>query len=403
MSKNKNFHFIVPVWGKDYTELFTDICLPMILTPGNLRALSRGTDDQPVILRTWAESPTNRDSGKSGFHEKKTGNRFVILTTWDDHLKIRDSRSFGQLEKLIQVEFILIDGFVDIGNSHFAMSKCYAKAMHRKSVSPGETYFVFLTPDSFWPDGTFRRLAELADQSFQVVMAGGLRVNAEPMACILHEIIEQCPDDPTIPMADLLSLALANIHQMSTSLNWLSGVGFLRNWPSHIYWINERDQQLIAHCFHLHPLMVLAPKNKTAIGETIDGKFLNNLHYPLDRYYVEQNEFIAIELSPTDRSWGCPLGAPSLGQTIRFALFHANSRHWHFFSKRITLRVDPHKQIDPLFERMIESVVRKIYGYRILAVIIWHLRIIPILDIAKRSTTIILQVPRRLLRAVFGG
>lgn len=374
MSKNKNFHFILPVWGKNYTRLFTDICLPMFFTSGNLRALKRDS-----------------------------GHVFVILTTWEDHLAIRSSGSYGCLEKLIKVEFILIDGFADLSDSHMAMSKCYAMAMRRDSVVPGETYFVFLTPDSFWPDGTFRRLAELADQDFQVVMTGGFRVNEQPVSRILRERIEASPDNPTIPNNELVGIALDNIHQMSDALNWLSRFGFLRDWPSHIYWINKPDRQLIAHCFHLHPLMVLAPKNRALIGTTIDGDFLNNLHYPLNRYYVDQGEFIALELTPAERSWGQKLLEPSVKHVILFALSHANSHHWYFFSKRIVLYSNPDKPIDPLLENMVELFVRKVKRYQILAFIIQHLRIVKIVNSTRYIGGAILKVPRRIFGTIVGA
>jgi hypothetical protein len=346
MASKEHFHLIVPVWGKVYTALFTDVCLPMLLTPGNIAALGR-----------------------------RPGNQFVIVTTWKDQLAIRNSPSYERLKALIEVEFILADALIDLGNSHKAMSDCYAMAMRRESVVSGETCLLFLTPDSFWPDGTFRRLAELVDQGFKVIMAGGLRVNSEPMSDILHERIARSPDNPAIPLVELVRLALKNIHQLSTAFNVFSRTGFLNIWPSHIYWINEPDQQFIAHCFHLHPLLVVAPRSVTDIGTTIDGEFLNNLHYPLDRYHVIQNDYIAIELTPTDRDWGQPLGPPSIDQIIRFSLLHANSRHWHFFGKRIVLNGSPEKPIDPLIEILVDKTVRRIQRNRRLAMIVQALRL----------------------------
>jgi hypothetical protein len=331
MAAEKHFHLIVPVWGKSYTALFTEVCLPMIMTPGNIGALGGYPGDQ-----------------------------FVIVTTWEDHLAIKSSASYERLSSMIAVEFILTDGFVDLGNTHLAMSNYYAMAMRRKSVVAGKTYFLFLTPDSFWPDGMFRRLAELAEQGFKVVMAGGLRVKSEPMSGILRKRIEQSPDNPAIPLPELTRLALANIHQMSTAFNLLSPQGFLNAWPSHMYWINEKDQQLIAHCFHLHPLLVLAPRSVTAIGTTIDGQFLDNLHYPLEQYYVIQNEGVAIELTPAERNWGVQLQSPSLRKIVLFALSNANSRHWHFFEKRIVLNGKPEKSTDPLLDKLIEKTTCEI-------------------------------------------
>jgi hypothetical protein len=345
MPSKRHFHFVVPVWGESYTKLFAEACLPMLFTPGNLGAI-----------------------------EADRGHQFVIVTTWKDHQTILNSPSQERLRKLIQVEFVLIDGLIDLASSHAAMSDCYTMAMNRESVVPGETHFVFLTPDSFWPDGTFRRLGELVEKNFYVVMACGLRLNSEPVALILKNQFEQHPDNPAISSGELAAMGLEHLHQLSRAHNVLSNSEFLNVWPSHMYWINERDRQLVAHCFHLHPLMVQAPKAKIRIGTTIDGDFLDNLHYPLDRYHVLQEELIGFELSPSERDWGQPLRSPSLAQITMFSLLHANSRHWHFFGKRIVLNGSPDRPIDPFLEQLVDRTVRRIQRKRLLAMLIQKLR-----------------------------
>jgi hypothetical protein len=341
MTSSKHFHLIVPVWGKAFTSLFTDICLPMLMTPGNLYALGK----QP------------RD-------------RFVIATTWEDRLSIQATESFKRLQSIMNVHFILVDGLVNFAITHDAMSGCYAMAMKDKTVIPGETYFVFLTPDSFWPDGTFQRLGELVDQDFKVVMAGGLRVKSEAMSAILRQRIHRSPENPAVPLTELIHLALANLHQLSDAFNILSRTGFLNIWPSHIYWINNRDNQLVAHCFHLHPLLVLAPNSEVSIGTTIDGDFIDNLRYPLNQFHVIQEDFVAIELTPSARNWGQPLSPPLIRDIVRFSLRHANRRHWYFFGKRILLNGNPETPIDPDLTSLVDEFVRRLSKYKRRALII---------------------------------
>lgn len=365
---NKNFHFIVPVWGKEFTRLFSEVCLPMILTPGNI-----------------------------GIFRQRENDRFVIVTNWEDSLIIQESSSYKRLEKMIQVDIILGDGLIDDNSSHSKMSAYYSMGMRSENVVPGETYFIFLTPDSFWPEGTFRRLIELVDQNYRVVMVGGLRVNAETMSPLLRERILRSPDNPVISGTELVRLALANFHQMSNSLNWLSGSQFLNDWPSHIYWVNQHDEYLIAHCFHLHPLMVLSPKTRVEIGTTIDGKFLDNLRYPLSQYYVDQGNIFAIELSPANRSWNQPLGPPSLKKVITFSLCHANSRHWFFFNKRIIFSGNPGNTVNPSIDTLAKKVVAKIQPYRHIAPFVHYLQIFffinsfeKILNAAKKFTRLLI-------------
>ena len=339
MSSSKHFHLIVPVWGKTYTELFTDVCLPMLLTPGNIGVLDQANGDQ-----------------------------FVIVTTWVDHLAIKRSLSYRRLQKKVSVEFVLIDGIVNINNSHAAMSHCYGISMRRSSVIPGETHFIFLTPDSFWPDGTFRELVSLSLHGVRVAMAGGLRLNSESMTTILKERIQQSPENPSIQIHELARLALDNLHQMSDALNLLSSrKEFLNVWPSHMYWINERDHQLIAHCFHLHPLMVLSSKVPVKIGTTIDGEYLNNLPYTIDQYRVIGGEYMAFEFTPAERDWGQPLEIPSIAAMVKFTLLHTNRKHWHFFGQRIFLDGSPGTPVPLLLDQLIGWTVEAIQRQRMVA------------------------------------
>ena len=335
MTSTKHFHLIVPVWGSEYTKLFVDICLPMLITPGNLQSFSKQPD-----------------------------NKFVIITTWADYLVIKESASYEHLKSIMMVEFILIDGVIDFSTIHQAMSECYSLAINREGVIPGETYFIFLTPDSFWPEGTFRHLIELADQDIKVAMAGGLRVNKEPVSDALNDWIAQNTDNPAMPLVDLIKLSLNNLHRLSTALNILSEEGFLNQWPSHIYWINKKEYQMIAHCFHLHPLMVLASESKMNIKTTIDGDFLESIKYPLESYHVIDTDFIAIELTSTDKNWGQTLSAPSLSKIIRFSLFHTNSLHWYFFSKRIVINGSPELPIDSMIEKLADDLLAEVLTHR---------------------------------------
>lgn len=364
MTTEQFFNFIVPVWGESYTRLFTDTCLPMLLTPGNLYS---------------------RTSYTSNDH-------FTIVTTWHSYQLIKASPAYEELAKLIDVNFILIDGLVDLTEPYFAMTYCYAKAMKQAYVIPTKTFFIFLTPDSFWSEGTFERLYECA-KDYKVVMAMGLRVNAESMAKTLAKLHES-ENNLTLPNDKLIPLVFANLHQMSKAHNLLSGTKFLNEWPSHLYWFNEQDQ-LVAHCFHLHPLMVQSPAKKIVIGTTIDAEFLDNLNYPIDSYHIFQDKYFGIELSPEARNWDQPLGAPCIKNIIRFSLLNANNTHWYFFKHRII--ISNNLTITPALEKVIDELVMQIPCMRntILHALL-HFK--PFIGLRKIIALIIL-LPMRLQRA----
>ena len=327
------FCYVVPVWGESYSSLFTDVCLPMLMTPGNLGGLLHRQND-----------------------------RFVIATRMSDWDEMRQTKSYLRLQSLIDVRVIFVDGLVNMDTPHGAMSKCYDLAMRDSWDIDDDVYYVFLTPDSFWSDGTFKRLEELAQEGKKIVLTAGLRTNRNAVTEIIRNRIATSPNNPAFNLSELIALALNNLHELSLAHNWFS-TSFLNVWPSHIYWIYKK-RFLMAHCFHLHPLLVKAPKHRTRIGNTVDGDFLDNLGYSLHDQYVVQGEFLGVELSPEGRDWDSVLEAPSLFKVIRFALVYAGATHWHNFSHRILYAVDPHEVILEPFSALEETVVKKIMRFR---------------------------------------
>jgi hypothetical protein len=320
------FVFVVPVWGPSFSALFVDVCLPMLLTPGNL-----GT---PL---------TNQND------------RFVIATTLADAAFMRDAPAFRKLEAVIAVEFVIIDGRVKLNNPYVAMSACYAMVVNDPRVVPGSTCFVFLTPDGFWSDGTFARLRSLADDGVNVVAAAGLRVNLEAVSEPLKSWIAANPENAAIARSDLIDLVLDNLHQISRANDWMERNSFNNKWPSHVYWIDRIRHQLIGHCFHLHPLLVRAGRPDCTIGDTIDGEYLANLGYSIDTYHVDRGEFVGVELSPTHRKPFGDLGSPSIERVADFARLHCNDMHRHFFRQRIVLKHD-HEEVSSELDEMATEV-----------------------------------------------
>lgn len=344
-TEQSHFMFVVPVWGEQYTELFCEVCLPLILTDNNL-----------------------------GFFRGDSTAKFVIATTFKDSATLRRSSAFQALEQIMTVRLILIDGLVDLRNPHGAMSDCYRFAMELPEVMPSKTSFIFLTPDSFWSDGSFRRLYELKQDGYKVVMVLGLRVCLEKARPALMNIIRQRRNLRS-DAETLVRLALQNLHPMSKAHNWFSDAGFLNVWPSHIYWMLGKES-LMAHGFHLHPLMVRAPRRRVRIGTTIDGEFLARLPYPKRSFYVVQdsNEITGLELSTETKSWNQPLSCPSLRAVQKFAVFHASPLHWMFFRKRIVFRPSADYRLPSELEDHADRILRKIHKFKPVSITIHHLR-----------------------------
>jgi len=301
--------FLVPVWGRKYLELFLDVCLPLMLTKGNL-----------------------------GHYAGRSDTVFLIMTTRVDCKLLEAHESFHRLKATVRTEVLLIDGLVDFSSAHKAMSDAYVLGMNSRFVARLSTYYVFLTPDSFWSDGSFRRLQELSDQRYNAVMVVGLRTSLQQMEPYLSARIGMAPEDPVIPNRELVTQALRALHPMARAHDWLSG-RFLNAWPSQVYWRLGRDLMFV-RAFHMHPLMVLAPKKRVKVGTTIDGDFLTRLGYDANRYHVvtDSDEMVGIEMTDFNRDWGQELTPASIDSLVNFSIYQLDDIHRSFFEHEIVFR-----------------------------------------------------------------
>lgn len=321
--------FLVPVWGRKYLELFLDVCLPLMLTKGNL-----------------------------GHFGGRSDAVFLILTTRADCKLLEAHESFLRLRSMVRTEILLIDGLVDFSSPHKAMSDAYVLGMNSRFVQRSSTYYVFLTPDSFWSDGSFRRLEDLAGQRYNAVMVVGLRTSLQHMEPYLSARIGMAPDDPAIPNRELVTQSLRALHPMAKAHDWLSG-RFINAWPSQVYWRLGRDLMFV-RAFHMHPLMVLAPKKRVKVGTTIDGDFLTRLGYEASRYHVvtDSDEMVGIEMTDHNRDWGQELTPASIDSLVDFATYQLDDIHRSFFEHQIVFRGQREIPVPSEVQENMETVLR---------------------------------------------
>lgn len=371
-AENSNFHFIVPVWGEEYTKLFTDIVLPLLLTPGNI-----------------------------GFFKEDASALFVITTTFRDCMAIKESKSFKNLEKMMAVRFHLMDLDMDFPSTHHTMTRFYQEAMESEDVKKGLTSYVFLTPDSFWSEGAFKRLFELKHAGYDVVMVTGLRTSKEDMKPILKKRIRDTQQKGVFNNRELVGLALENLHPMAQAHDVMNPSGFLNDWPSNIYWKVDNDL-MITHCFHMHPLLVKSKRSHFDISTTIDGDLLEKLNYPLSKYHIVQDsdEIVGIEISGVGSSWGRELQRPSRKRIRFFAVNFCSRLHWFFFSHRIVYHKGGKGEIPPELDKMILSFVKNVDEVRWISRIAYPLRIYHRYIGAKSLALRTALLPLRGLRAL---
>lgn len=231
--KCERFHLLAPVWNPRYVELFGSTALPSMLSAGNLGAMPRD---------------------RTLFH---------IFTKKSDVQMLESFSSYQRLKQMVDVRIDFIDD-IDMHCHYLAMSRCYEIGLEHSADR--ETAFFFLTADSVWSDGAFRRCLEVADQGKRALMVAGMMV----WDLFSAECVRRYYDDETgvltVPPRGLVELLLDYPHPRMLSLFRETANPVM----AHFLWrLSKRS--FLARCFHLHPLMVWPVlKNAKALYPTMD-------------------------------------------------------------------------------------------------------------------------------------
>ncbi|XPV68870.1 MAG: hypothetical protein ACNI25_16415 [Halarcobacter sp.] len=227
-------HFIVPVWGESYTELFLKFCLPSLLASKNLPFL----DNKNNIFTICTEEAQSETIIENKYYKKLTELMEVNLEFIDDILLQEEAYSS---------EFRC--------QNHFKkMTKAHNRAI--KLSKDREIIYSFIMPDNIFYDGSISNVVKLIDDSTQVVYAYGLHINEEE----LYESLEQLDviDEGIINIDgfSLASLSSKRLH-IASSKSLIDSKPFL---PNGNLFLKEKNQMLLKLCY-LHPFLVL-PKKK---------------------------------------------------------------------------------------------------------------------------------------------
>lgn len=285
-------YFMTPVWGEAYTKLFVDIVIPSQLAPSNLPGLC-----------------------------KRETCKYMIFTTSTDARVITASPQYQMLSRTIPVQIFLIDGEIKI--HHDTMSDCFRRGI--RMADEVNAASVFLTPDLVFSDGSFTTLQRLVIQGRRVVYITGIRLVKQPTAAALCEkflhggIIRVDPDS-------LMYIALHNLHPLAHSSFWEEGEDDLI--PANLYWRVSSDG-ILAHCFHLHPVLVYPEVKHAVFFGTVDDDYVlascpDSRH---DYVIQDSDELLAVELSDLSHFFLTGMKKGSLEDVAFWAEMSANSRH----------------------------------------------------------------------------
>ena len=288
------FDFVIPCWGESHTKLFLDVCLPSLLAPGNLPAISSLGDS-----------------------------RFCLYTTDVDFEKIRHSPAFAVLKQLITVEVHFPKGLK--GDRYEKMSSC-----HRHAIASAESRraaVVCLGADLVMANGSLAAISRLADSGKRVVLSPGISVVAEEALPVFAAMANSSDHAIVVSPRDLFDVAISRQHPRWLMHVWGSGSGEMH--PSNLFWRVD-EEGFIGRCFHLSCLMVHPSVEGARFNSTIDYDFvLAACPDPRDWYTItDSDELMFCELSFSSRTLK-GMRKDSIGDVISFAESTVSQGHLH--------------------------------------------------------------------------
>ena len=298
------FHAVTHVWGRQYLDLFLNLCIPNQLAPGNIPALPAGS-------------------------------RYRILTR-SAHIDELDAHPNVQaLRKVIPVDILVVESVDRHGAGPHGtelMIACHQKAI--ADILEAGAAIIMLSADFILSSNALAAVVRRHREGYRAVANTGLRLARESFLPALEA--SGTPLDGFSPR-ELVRLALPHLHQHERAM--FADARRFSKAPVAVYW-RIGDEGLLARCLHLHPLMVdpMHP-SRMPVG-TNDGPYLAEACPDYSRVHVitDSDELQMFEITTAERQ---VIGASNAGlSSWRAAIMAARCdalqlRHWQNCPVRI--------------------------------------------------------------------
>lgn len=231
---------ITVVWGQDYTRFFLDAVVPSLLWPGNLPSIAEHC--RPAYL---------------------------LYTTPEDARAMDAHPAFARLRAVTDVETLDIrENIADAAKKYEVAAVCHKDALAR--VAARDAALLLLSPDCVYSDGALRHAFGFMLRGKRAVLSASLRAAKEGFEPALASLCGSGGATPAAPRA-LFALAQGHLHPLSRT--HLVDSPEFSAWPSHVYW-RVGEEGILAHCFHMHPLLVWPREFYRDFREAMDNDFL---------------------------------------------------------------------------------------------------------------------------------
>jgi len=302
------YMFVIPVWGETHIRLFLDICIPSMLAEGNLPYMILHADV-----------------------------RFILYVRDSEEEKIKAHPSIQKLCSIVDVEFRHIK-FIRGRDNHAILSDCHRDGL--KEACAKLAYAILPPPDSVWSNNSFSSMHKLVLDGIKVIHMACLRLQLE----LAYPVITGLAGNDIISIApmDLVKLSMNRLHGITKThiINHYAG-GLM---PANLLW-RVADAGLLAHCFHLHPILIMPTESNLDFKVTIDDDLLMGDAYAPEEIHIVQDsdEMLAYEISSRMHFVGTTGAKDDIDAIVRWAYVGTNEVHRKLVSTPIYIH---HKPLD---------------------------------------------------------
>lgn len=257
------FHAITHVWGREYLDLFLNVCIPNQLAAGNVPALPPGS-------------------------------RYRILTR-SLHVPELDAHPMvNALRERIPVDLVVVEALergTDATGSYDLMNACHRKAID--DALDADAAIIMLGADLVLSNEALATVVRRHREGYRMVAVTGLRLSKESF---LQDLQQSPVPLSALSSRELVRLGLRHLHRYTKSM-FATAAPFCRK-PVAVYW-PVGDEGLIARCLSLHPLMIDPMRAVTLTEGTNDGPYMAQACPDAARVHVvtDSDELQMFELS----------------------------------------------------------------------------------------------------------
>lgn len=173
---------LLPVWGDAHVEQFLRFCLPSLLSPGNIPAVSAR-------------------------HRCK----LQLLTRAADEVRLSRDPAWRRLKKICQVEVVAIDDLVSRSTAT-TLTLAYVRAMRATGDRLDQSVFVYLVGDYVFADGAIDSAIAQIEAGASAVQTGNFHVERDGMAAALEPYRSKKTGVLSLPADRLMQLGFENLH-----------------------------------------------------------------------------------------------------------------------------------------------------------------------------------------------